>query len=193
MILACGALSKEISTLIRINNWSHIKTQYLPAILHNSPEKITAELRNILLNSQANFSKIFIGFADCGTGGKIDSLIEEFGLKRLPGAHCYEFFSGSKLFEKIMEDEPGTFFLTDFLVRTFEKLVWQGLMIDKKPELLNIFFKNYKKVMYLAQTDNLNLQRKAKNISELLKLEYEYRLVGYGQLEHSLSNLGNKK
>ena len=92
-----------------------------------------------------------------------------------------------------MEDEPGTFFLTDFLVRTFEKLVWQGLMIDKKPELLNIFFKNYKKVMYLAQTDNLNLQRKAKNISELLKLEYEYRLVGYGQLEHSLSNLGNKK
>ncbi len=193
MILACGALSKEISTLIRINNWSHLEIQYLPAILHNSPEKITAELRNILLNSQANFSKIFIGFADCGTGGKIDSLIEEFGLKRLPGAHCYEFFSGSKLFEKIMEDEPGTFFLTDFLVRTFEKLVWQGLMIDKKPELLNIFFKNYKKVMYLAQTDNLNLQRKAKNISELLKLEYEYRLVGYGQLEDSLSYLGNKK
>ena len=193
MILACGALSKEISTLIRINNWSHIETQYLPAILHNSPEKITAELRNFLLNSQANFSKIFIGFADCGTGGKIDSLIEEFGLKRLPGAHCYEFFSGSKLFEKIMEDEPGTFFLTDFLVRTFEKLVWRGLMIDKKPELLNIFFKNYKKVMYLAQTDNPNLQRKAKNISELLKLEYEYRLVGYGQLENSLSYLGNKK
>ena len=193
MILACGALSKEISTLIRINNWSHLEIKYLPAILHNSPEKITAELRNILLNSQANFSKIFIGFADCGTGGKIDSLIEEFGLKRLPGAHCYEFYSGSKLFEKIMEDEPGTFFLTDFLVRTFEKLVWQGLMIDKKPELLNIFFKNYKKVMYLAQTDNINLQRKAKNISELLKLEYEYRLVGYGQLEHSLSYLGNKK
>ena len=193
MILACGALSKEISTLIRINNWSHLEIKYLPAILHNSPEKITAELRNILLNSQANFSKIFIGFADCGTGGKIDSLIEEFGLKRLPGAHCYEFYSGSKLFEKIMEDEPGTFFLTDFLVRTFEKLVWQGLMIDKKPELLNIFFKNYKKVMYLAQTDNINLQRKAKNISKLLKLEYEYRLVGYGQLEHSLSYLGNKK
>ena len=193
MILACGALSKEISTLIRINNWSHLEIKYLPAILHNSPEKITAELRNILLNSQANFSKIFIGFADCGTGGKIDSLIEEFGLKRLPGAHCYEFYSGSKLFEKIMEDEPGTFFLTDFLVRTFEKLVWQGLMIDKKPELLNIFFKNYKKVMYLAQTDNLNLQRKAKNISKLLKLEYEYRLVGYGQLENSLSSLGNKK
>ena len=193
LILACGALSKEISTLIRINNWSHIETQYLPAILHNSPEKITAELRKILLNSQANYSKIFVGFADCGTGGKIDSLIEEFGLKRLPGADCYEFFSGSKLFEKIMEDEPGTFFLTDFLVRTFEKLVWRGLMIDKKPELLNIYFKHYKKVMYLAQTDNLILQRKAKNISELLKLEYEYRLVGYGQLENSLSSLGNKK
>ena len=102
MILACGALSKEISTLIRINNWSHIETQYLPAILHNSPEKITEELRKILLISQANYSKIFVGFADCGTGGKIDSLIEELGLQRLPGAHCYEFFAGEKLCAKIM-------------------------------------------------------------------------------------------
>ena len=193
MILACGALSKEISTLKRINNWSHLKTQYLPAILHNSPEKITEELRKILLISQANYSKIFVGFADCGTGGKIDSLIEELGLQRLPGAHCYEFFAGEKLFDQIMKNEPGTFFLTDFLVRTFEKLVWQGLMIDKKPELLDIFFKNYKKIMYLAQTENINLQKKAIEISMRLKLEYEYRLVGFGDLEKSLSLLKNRK
>ena len=170
-----------------------MKTQYLPAILHNSPEKITEELRKILLKSSANFSKIFIGYADCGTGGKIDTLAKEFDLQRLPGAHCYEFFSGSELLDQIMKKEPGTFFLTDFLVKTFEKLVWQGLMIDKKPELLDIFFKNYKKIIYLAQTENYNLQKKAKEISRRLKLEYEYKLVGFGQLEKSLSSLEYKK
>ena len=175
--------------MIRLNNWSHLKTQYLPAILHNSPENITVELRKILKYSLANYSKVFIGFADCGTGGKIDSLLKEFRLQRLPGAHCYEFFSGSKLFSQIMEKNPGTFFLTDFLVKSFEKLVWQGLKIDKNPELLDIYFKNYKNLIYLAQIKNLDLQNKAEEISRRLKLEYEYKLVGYGTLEASLSSL----
>lgn len=161
----------------------------MPAILHNSPEKITVELRKFLQDSNAKFSKVFIGYADCGTGGKIDSLIKEFGLQRLPGAHCYEFFSGSITFEDIMEKDPRTFFLTDFLVKSFEKLVWEGLKIDKNPELLHIFFKNYKKLIYLAQTDDIRLQKNAKEISRRLKLEYEYRFVGYGHLKTSLSSL----
>ena len=191
MILACGALSKEISTLIRLNNWSHLKTQYLPAILHNSPEKITVELRKFLQDSHAKFSKVFIGYADCGTGGKIDSLLKEFGLKRLPGAHCYQFFSGINTFKDIMEKDPRTFFLTDFLVKSFEKLVWQGLKIDEKPELLEIYFKNYKNLIYLSQIEDIDLQKKTEEISRRLKLVYEYRFVGFGHLKTSLSYLNS--
>ena len=112
LILACGALAKEISALIRLNGWSHLKTRYLPAILHNTPEKITEQLRMVLQSSQTKFSKIFIGYADCGTGGKIDSLLDEFDVQRLPGAHCYEFFTGKQTFAEIMEEEIGSYFLT---------------------------------------------------------------------------------
>ena len=133
LILACGALSKEISALIRLNGWTHLKTRYLPAILHNTPEIIAEQLRMSLQSAQAKFSRIFIGYADCGTGGEIDSLLDEFGVQRLPGAHCYEFYSGNQSFAGMMDEEPGSFFLTDFLVEAFEKLVWQGMKIDRHP------------------------------------------------------------
>jgi hypothetical protein len=189
LILACGALAKEISALIRLNGWSHLKTRYLPAILHNTPEKITEQLRMVLQSSQTKFSKIFIGYADCGTGGKIDSLLDEFDVQRLPGAHCYEFFAGKQTFAEIMEEEIGSYFLTDFLVKAFEKLVWQGMKIDRHPELLPIYFKHYKKLVYLAQSENLELQTQAHEIAERLGLVYEKRVTGYGELEHSLTAL----
>ena len=189
LILACGALAKEISTLIRLNGWSHLKTRYLPAILHNTPEKITEQLRMILQSSQTKFSKIFIGYADCGTGGKIDSLLDEFDVQRLPGTHCYEFFTGKQTFAEIMEEEIGSYFLTDFLVEAFEKLVWQGMKIDRHPELLPIYFKHYKKLVYLAQSENQELQTQAYEIAGRLGLVYEKRFTGYGELEHSLATL----
>jgi len=189
LILACGALAKEISALIRLNGWSHLKTRYLPAILHNTPEKITEQLRMILQSSQTKFSKIFIGYADCGTGGKIDSLLDEFDVQRLPGAHCYEFYSGKQTFAEIMDEEPGSFFLTDFLVEAFEKLVWQGMKIDRHPELLQVYFKHYKKLVYLAQSENQELQTQAYEIAGRLGLVYEYRFTGYGELEHSIAAL----
>jgi len=189
LILACGALAKEISTLIRLNGWPHVKTRYLPAILHNTPEKITEQLRMILQSSQTNFSKIFIGYADCGTGGKIDSLMDEFNVQRLPGTHCYEFFTGKQTFTEIMEEEIGSYFLTDFLVKAFEKLVWQGMKIDRHPELLPIYFKHYKKLVYLAQSENPELQTQAYEIAGRLGLVYEYRFTGYGELEHSIAAL----
>jgi hypothetical protein len=189
LILACGALAKEISALIRLNGWSHLKTRYLPAILHNTPEKITEQLRMVLQSSQTKFSKIFIGYADCGTGGKIDSLLDEFDVQRLPGAHCYEFFAGKQTFAEIMEEEIGSYFLTDFLVKAFEKLVWQGMKIDRHPELLPIYFKHYKKLVYLAQSENQELQTQAYEIAGRLGLVYEKRVTGYGELEHSLTAL----
>ena len=193
LILACGALSKEISTLIRLNGLSHLETQYLPAKLHNDPQKITEQLRINLLCAQAKFSKIFVGYADCGTGGEIDSMLDEFGVQRLPGAHCYEFFSGDKSFSEMMDEEPGSFFLTDFLVVAFEKLVWQGLKIDQYPELLQVYFRNYKKLVYLGQTANSELQRQAKEIARRLGLKYDYLFTGYGELKPALSALSNKE
>ncbi len=189
LILACGALSKEISALIRLNNWTHLKTRYLPAILHNSPDKITEQLRNNLQSAQAKFSRIFIGYADCGTGGEIDSMLDEFRVQRLPGAHCYEFYTGKQTFVEIMEEEIGSYFLTDFLVKAFEKLVWQGMKIDRHPELLPIYFKHYKKLVYLAQSENQELQTQAYEIAWRLGLVYEKRFTGYGELEHSLATL----
>ena len=189
LILACGALAKEIAVLIHLNGWTHLKTRYLPAILHNTPEKITEQLRINLQGAQAKFSRIFIGYADCGTGGKIDSLLDEFDVQRLPGAHCYEFFTGKQTFAEIMEEEIGSYFLTDFLVKAFEKLVWQGMKIDRHPELLPIYFKHYKKLVYLAQSENPELQTQAYEIAGRLGLVYEKRFTGYGELEHSLAAL----
>ena len=192
LILACGALAKEISVLVRLNGWKHLQTRYLPAKLHNTPEKIADELRINLLSAKTKFPKIFIGYADCGTGGSIDSLLEEFNVQRLPGAHCYEFFSSKQTFEEIMEKEIGSFFLTDFLVKAFDKLVWQGMKIDRHPELLEIYFKHYKRLVYLAQADNPTLQTRANQIAKRLGLEFEYRFTGYGELKNSLSALAGK-
>ena len=189
LVIACGALAKEITALIRMNNWTHLQLRYLPAKLHNEPNNIPQNIRKNLMNAQNKFSQIFIGYADCGTGGKLDSLLDEFGVQRLPGAHCYEFFSSSQSFSKMLEEEPGSFFLTDFLVKSFEKLIWQGLKINSHPELLKIYFGNYKRLVYLAQTESKDLQTQAKEIAKKLRLNYFYRFTGYGALTPALSDL----
>ena len=189
LVIACGALAKEITALIRMNNWTHLQLRYLPAKLHNEPNNIPQNIRKYLVNAQNKFSRIFIGYADCGTGGKLDNLLEEFGVQRLPGAHCYEFFSSTQTFSKMLEEEPGSFFLTDFLVKSFEKLIWQGLKINSHPELLNIYFRNYKRLVYLAQTESLALQTQAQEIAQRLGLSYLYRFTGYGGLTPALSDL----
>ena len=189
LIIACGALAKEITALIQINNWTHLQLRYLPAKLHNEPHKITQNIRKNLMKAKNKFSQIFIGYADCGTGGQLDTLMEEFGVQRLPGAHCYEFFSSTQKFSKLIEDEPGSFFVTDFLVKSFEKLIWQGLKINSHPELLKIYFKNYKRLVYLAQTDSKDLQNQAKQIAKRLGLNYLYHYTEYGALTEALSDL----
>ena len=189
LVIACGALAKEITALIQMNNWTHLQLRYLPAKLHNEPKNIPQNIRKYLVNAQNKFSRIFIGYADCGTGGKLDNLLEEFGVQRLPGAHCYEFFSSTQTFSKMLEEEPGSFFLTDFLVKSFENLIWQGLKINRHPELLNIYFRHYKRLVYLAQTESQALQAQAKEIAQRLELNYFYRFTGYGALSPSLSDL----
>ena len=183
LMLACGALSREIEALKRQNQMDCWTVRYLPASWHNLPHKIPQGLEENLKKAKNHYSRIYVAYADCGSGGGIDRLIQDYGVERLPGAHCYEFFSGTESFETMMEEEPGTFFLTDFLVKTFEKLVIRELGLDVHPELKNEYFKNYHRLVYLAQTEDSELREKAEKAADQLELQFEYRFTGYGTLE----------
>ena len=152
LLIACGALAKEIVEIKRLNNWAHIKIQCLPAELHNRPEKIPAAVKTEIEKYQSEFDSIFVAYADCGTGGMLDKVLADYDIERLPGAHCYEFFSGSNAFGKLADEEPGTFYLTDFLTRHFDRLVKVGLGLDRHPELMPAYFGNYRRLVFLAQS-----------------------------------------
>jgi len=186
LILACGALSHEIVALIRANGWDHFDVQCLPADLHNRPGEIPEAVRAKLHDARARYDRVFVAYADCGTGGRLDAVLAEEGVERLPGAHCYEFFAGSRAFHALADEEPGTLYLTDFLARHFERLMMRGMGLDRHPELMSMMFGNYRRVLYLAQTENPDLQQRARAAAERLGLEYEYRFTGYGELESTL-------
>lgn len=187
-IIACGALAKEILDVVEVNGLSHISLTCLPAILHNSPEKIPDEIeRSIGEARKAGFEQIYIGYADCGTGGKLDAVLEKEKVERLPGAHCYAFFTGVEAFEK--SEEFRAFYLTDFLARHFENLTWRSLGLDRHPELLEDYFGHYDKVIYLAQTENEKLLDYAKRAAELMQLPLHIVQTGYGDLSTSLSEI----
>ena len=142
LIIACGALAHELSEVISVNNLEHIDVECLPASYHNSPEKIPDALEERILKTSATYDQIFVGYADCGTGGKVDEICEKYGLTRFSGAHCYEFFAGKNNFADIQEKNIGSFYLTDFLVKHFDRLVVKALWLDTHPELLNEYFGN---------------------------------------------------
>jgi len=186
LVIACGALAKEITTLIELNQWSQLRVQCVPAKIHNTPEQIPDAVRTLIHKARPNYSQIYIAFADCGTGGLLDTVIQEESVERLPGAHCYEFFAGSDAFKELSDDELGTFYLTDFLARHFDRLIIKELGIAKHPELRDMYFGNYKKLIYLAQTDNPELIQMAQDAANKLNLEYEYKRTDYGDLERGL-------
>jgi hypothetical protein len=131
LIIACGALAKEIVELQRLNGWSHVRIQCLPAELHNRPEKIPDAVRAAIVKYREQYEHLFVAYADCGTGGALDKVLDELGVERLPGAHCYEFYAGASQFAAMADSEPGTFYLTDFLTRHFDRLVKEGLGLDR--------------------------------------------------------------
>lgn len=173
LVIACGALAREIVELKRLNNWEHLKLQCLPAELHNRPERIPEAVRAEIEDSREQFEKIFVAYADCGTGGLLDKVLAEYGVDRLSGAHCYEFFAGSTAFHELTEAEIGTFYLTDFLARHFDRLIKKGLGIDEHPELMPMYFGNYKRLVYLSQSDEPKLAAMARQHAEYLGLEFE--------------------
>ena len=189
LVIACGAISHEIVALRRANGWTHITLQCLPADLHNRPERIPGAVREKIRAARGRFSQIFVAYADCGTGGLLDEVLEEEEVARIPGAHCYGFFAGSELFTRLSEAEPGTLYLTDFLARHFDRLIVRGLGIDRHPELEPLYFGNYRKLVYLAQREDPELLARARAAAERLALRFEHYVTGYGELEGALRSL----
>jgi len=187
LIIACGALAREVTLLCRINHWDHFKLQCIPAKIHNTPDKIPAAIEAIVERAKSSYPRIYVAFADCGTGGALDRLLHRLQIERLPGAHCYEFYAGSELFHQIADSEPGTFYLSDFLARHFERLILDEMGIDKHPQLLEMYFGNYRQLVYLAQTKDQQLKQKAQAAAERLGLSYEYRFCGYGDLQTAIA------
>ena len=186
LIIACGALAHEIAALRRANAWDALDIHCLPAELHNRPEKIPAAVRAAIHNARDRYRSIFVAYADCGTGGLLDQVLREEGIERIPGAHCYEFFATAPVFAALSEAEPGTFYLTDFLLRHFERLVIRGLGLDRHPELFSSYFGNYRKLVYLAQAPLATSDEAARAIAARMGLQYESRQTGYGTLSVKL-------
>lgn len=187
LVIACGALAKELLTAISLNNWSHLAVTCLPAILHNRPERITEAVRRKIRANRRRYRRILCLYGDCGTGGKLDEMLSEEGVERIEGAHCYAFYAGLDSFDAMMEEEIGTFFLTDYLVRFFDRLVIEGLGLDRHPELLGDYFGNYKRLVWLAQAPDADLEARALAAAVRLGLPLERRVTGLSGLEGFLS------
>jgi hypothetical protein len=185
LVVGCGALGRELVALTA--DLLSVEIACLPPDLHNRPDGIPGAVRDRIRRGRADgFDQVFVAYADCGTGGLLDRVLEDEGVERLPGAHCYEFFAGRTAFAEMADDEPATFWLTDFLARNFERLVIRGLGIDRHPELESVYFGNYRRVVYLSQTDDPELLDLAREAADRLGLAFEHRHTGYGELATSL-------
>jgi hypothetical protein len=185
LIIACGALAREILALRARHGWVHVDLTCLPAILHNHPENITDAVREAVAPHRASHERIFVAYADCGTGGTLQAACAELGVEMIAGPHCYAFYEGLTRFEA--RDEIASFYLTDFLVRQFDAFVWTPLGLDRHPELRDMYFGHYETLVYQAQTDDPALTALARAHAQRLGLRFERRLTGYGDLETAMA------
>ena len=187
LLLACGALARELIDLRDANNWDHLDLQCLPAILHNTPDRIPDAVKDAVQKHRAAYDTILVVYADCGTGGMLQKTCAELGVEMIEGPHCYSFFEGNAAFAA--RDEFTAFYLTDFLVRQFDAFVTKPLGLDRHPELRDMYFAHYETLVYQAQTDDPELTKKAQICADRLGLRFERRFTGYGDLEHVLRAL----
>ncbi|MBD3663366.1 DUF1638 domain-containing protein [Sulfitobacter aestuariivivens] len=188
LLIACGALAREILDLKRLNGWDHLDLTCLPAKYHLYPDKITDAVRAAVAKHRATYDDIFVVYADCGTGGQLQTACAELGVKMIAGPHCYSFFEGNGRFAA-HDDEITAFYLTDFLVRQFDAFIMKPMGLDRHPELRDMYFGNYEKLVYQAQTKDDDLLEKAKACAAKLNLTFEYRFTGYGDLANALKTL----
>ena len=189
LLIACGALAHEILALKRLNRWHHLDLQCLPANLHLWPDRIPAAVEAVVREHRAAYQSVFVVYADCGTGGLLQEKCKELGVGMVEGPHCYSFFEGNAAFAALAETEFTAFYLTDFLVRQFDAFVWRPMGLDRHPQLRDMYFGNYTKLVYQAQTEDPQLDAKARDCAARLGLAYERRFTGYGDLEGALSSL----
>lgn len=182
--IICGALAREVLAIIKHHHWS-IDVHGIPAIDHMNPDRIAPHVEEKFKSINQLYDHVLIIYGECGTKGALDAFLSRYGLERMPSPHCYAMFGGQSV-DALLEEEPGTFFLTDFLVRGFRGTIWHGLGLDRYPQLIDDYFRNYRRIVYLTQTGDSALTEKAKTISETLGLPLEVRHTGYGQLEQQL-------
>lgn len=182
LLIACGALARETLAVIAANGFDRIEVACLPALLHNRPERIPDAVRAKIRAHKADYARILVLYGDCGTGGALDAVLAEEGATRIAGPHCYAFYAGRAVFDALADAEPGSFYLTDFLARQFDTLIVQGLGLDRHPQLLPLYFGNYRRLVYLAQTEDAGLQAMAQAAATRLGLAYEYRFTGLERL-----------
>ena len=183
LVIACGAIAPELVRIRDMNGWDHVEFQCLPPELHNTPAKIPGAVLEKIRTQADSYTKVFVAYADCGTGGLLDEALRDLGIERIPGAHCYEFFAGSERFFEFHDEEPGTFYLTDFLVRHFDRFVRKTLGLDRHPQLRDMYFGNYKRVVYLVQIPSEKLSAMAREQAAYLGLEYEEHFTGLGPVD----------
>jgi hypothetical protein len=183
IVIACGALARELRAIVETNGLADVKIACLPARLHNRPQLIPEAVRRKIRALRPVGGPIFCAYGDCGTGGRLDAVLAEEGVERLPGAHCYAFYAGLDAFDAMHEDEPGTFYLTDFLVRHFRRLLVEGLGLDRHPELFDDYFRHYRRVIWLAQSPTPALSIQANEAAGFLRLPLVVQETGYGLLQ----------
>ena len=184
LLIACGALGREIVQLIEANSWQHLDVACLPAKLHHRPALIPEAVRDKIRENKGQYKEIYVLYGDCGTGGRLDQVLEaEGGIERIPGPHCFSFYIGNSRFESESDANIATFYLTDFFCRHFEKFVWQAIGLDRHPGMPDLVFGNYRKLVYQPQTDDPALEEKAREIAKRLKLSFEIHEPHYGDLQ----------
>lgn len=188
LAIACGALAHEVLALKRLNRWEHLDLHCLPANLHLWPDRIPGAVRDAVLRWRGRYASVLVLYADCGTGGDLLKTCNELGVEMIEGPHCYSFFEGNAVFAEHADSEITAFYLTDFLTRQFDAFVWRPMGLDRHPELRDMYFGNYTKLVYQAQTDDPALDARARDAAARLGLAYERRFTGYGDLAGFLAD-----
>lgn len=189
VVIGCGAVARELLEVVRRNGLDHLTVECLPARLHNTPDAIPEAVEARIVAAHEAGRTTYVAYGDCGTGGRLDAVLSRHGVERLPGDHCYEFFMGGAAFRSEHATRPATFYLTDYLVRHFDRLVWSGLGLDRHPELLPDYFGNYERVLYLAQTEEPTLVDEARRCATRLGLDFEHRSASWGDVPVALAGL----
>jgi hypothetical protein len=193
LVIACGALAREVLAVVRANRWEHVDVHCLPARLHVTPDRIPAAVDQALSETIGRYDRVFVGYADCGTAGALDRVLDRHGAARLPGAHCYAVYAGLDAWEAMQDEEPGTYYLTDFLVQHFESLVVRPLGLDRHPDLHDDYFGNYRRVVYLSQAEDPAMLENARACADRIGLPFEHRPTGYGLLAGSLATFAEAR